>query len=81
MFPPYTAFFSSLKGRNTLEPSTNDVLSTEEAQVAGSFSRLEDSPRLSPEQISGVAPHRYEQLSQMFVEKRFVSVAPYALTN
>ena len=71
VFPPYTAFFSSLKGRNTSEPTTNEVLSTEEDQVASRFSQLEDSPHLSPEQISGVALHRYEQLSQMFVDNQW----------
>ena len=66
-FPAYEAFFSSLKDSNTLEPTPDERLSTEEQQVANQYPRLNNNNTvLSQQQISGVGHYRYEKLSEMF---------------
>ena len=70
-FPPYEAFFSSLKGGNTLEPSPSELLSTEEQQVANHYPRPDNSTTLSSQQILGVGIYRYDTLRQMFQENHW----------
>ncbi|XP_063687079.1 uncharacterized protein LOC134820563 [Bolinopsis microptera] len=68
-FPSYESFFSSLKGRNTLEPTPGEVLIEEEQQVANQYPRSEDSTLLSPDQVVGVGIYRYEKLRLLFQEE------------
>ncbi|KAL5265864.1 hypothetical protein ACHWQZ_G002033 [Mnemiopsis leidyi] len=64
-FPRYVEFYSSLKGRNTLEPSPEETLSVEE-QLAANHT---GNGNLTDEQISAVGNFRYQHLRQMFYEK------------
>jgi hypothetical protein len=66
VFPPYESFHSTLKNKNTLEPSPKEGLTNEERDVANRFQRSDDNTSLSQAQIVGVGLHRYEVLRQMF---------------
>ena len=59
-FPLYQDFYSSLKGRNTLEPTPGEPLSAEERLV------VHQDGNLTAEQILAVGIHRYENLRDMF---------------
>ena len=59
-FPRYQDFFSSLKGRNTLEPTPDEALSAEEQLV------VHREGNLTADQILAVGIHRYETLREMF---------------
>ena len=66
-FPRYVDFYSSLKGRNTLEPSPEETLSVEE-QLAVDHT---GNGILTDEQISAVGNYRYQHLRQMFYENEW----------
>ena len=59
-FPRYQDFYSSLKGRNTLEPTPDEALSAEEQLV------VHQDGNLTADQIQAVGIHRYETLREMF---------------
>ena len=64
-FPRYQDFYSSLKGRNTLEPTPNEALSAEEQLV------VHQDGNLTADQILAVGVHRYETLRDMFRENNW----------
>lgn len=66
VFPRYEAFFSSLKGRNTLEPNPTETLTDEEREVANQYGGLINGVSLTETQVLGVGLYRYETLRQMF---------------
>lgn len=70
-FPPYEAFFSSVRGGNSLEPAPYEILSAEEQYVANQYPRPDNSTSLSIDQIMGVASYRYDMLRQMFEENQW----------
>ena len=70
-FPPYEAFFSSVRGGNSLEPAPHEILSAEEQYVANQYPRPDNSTSLSIDQIMGVASYRYDMLRQMFEENQW----------
>jgi len=65
-FPRYTDFYSSLKGRNTLEPSKVETLTGDEAAVIGRFP-TKDNP-LTDGEVNLIASARYSELQQKFYE-------------
>lgn len=64
-FPLYTDFYSSLKGRNTLEPSKVETLTDDEAGVIGRFP-TNDNP-LTEMEVNLIASARYSELREKFV--------------
>ena len=64
-FPLYTDFYSSLKGRNTLEPSKVETLTDDEAGVIGRFP-TNDAP-LTEMEVNLIASARYSELREKFV--------------
>lgn len=68
-FPLYEDFYSSLKGRNTLEPSKVETLTEPEAGVIGRFP-TKDSP-LTEVEIGLIASARYSELREKFVENEW----------
>ncbi|KAL5262624.1 hypothetical protein ACHWQZ_G008128 [Mnemiopsis leidyi] len=64
-FPRYQDFFSSLKGRNTLEPTADETLSVEEQLV------VHQNGHLTVDQVLTVGVHRYESLRRMFVDNNW----------
>ena len=73
-FPGYTAFYSTLKEHNTLEPQENDHLTAEEEQVVGR-KPTKSKPLMSSE-VKIVALHRYETLKNMFESQNW-TIADY----
>ena len=59
-FPRYQDFYSSLKGRNTLEPTPDEALSAEEQLL------VHQDGDLTADQILAVGIYRYENLRRMF---------------
>ena len=68
-FPQYEDFFSSLKGKNTLEPSQYDHLTTVERDVIGR-EPSEEQP-LTNQQTRGIGQFRYNQLLDQWNENEW----------
>ena len=68
-FPQYEDFFSSLKGKNTLEPSQHDHLTTAESGVIGREPSQEQP--LTDQQIREIGQFRYNQLLDQWNENEW----------
>ena len=66
-FPPYKAFYSSLKSRNTLEPVVGEVLSEEEKYIIGRTPDKKKNPLKADEQLK-IGQFRYQKVQKMFIE-------------
>ena len=64
-FPPYEAFYSSLKSRNTLDPLVGDNLSDEEINVIGR--RPDRNHPLQTAEHQQIGCFRYQALREMFI--------------
>ena len=73
-FPPYTAFYSSLKDCNTLEALPKEKLSLSELKALGK--NPDDKSLLTKFECEYVGKFRYNKLKEMF-EKRNWSFADY----
>ena len=63
-FPEYEAFYSSLNNQNTLEPTKDQKLSSEEAELIGRSPAFKDP--ITKEERKCVGMSRYTQLRTMF---------------
>ena len=68
-FPPYTALYSSLKQRNTLEPLKNETISADEIVLIGRIPTM--CTPLSESQIVQIAESRYYTLRSNFVDNNW----------
>ena len=64
-FPSYESFYSSLKSKNTLEPSIEETLSEEEVCVIGRTPTKQN--KLQNQEIKQIARYRYQKIRDMFV--------------
>ena len=65
-FPPYNAFFSTLKCCNTLEPKHDETLLPEELKMIG---KNDSYVTLTVDEIKTIGEYRYHTLCKMFYEK------------
>lgn len=68
-FPSYVSFYSSLKSKNTLEPSKDEILTEEECNMISRIPSQENP--LTNEEILVIGSHRYASLQQMFYENQW----------
>lgn len=65
VFPPYEAFYSSIKMRNTLEPTANESISEVESGFIGRVP-TRDNP-LTKQEIVAIGHHRYNVVEETFM--------------
>ena len=68
-FPSYDSFYSSLKSKNTLEPSVKDTLTEDEISIINRTPNKENM--LQSQEIKQIGHYRYQKILEMFISNNW----------